>query len=77
MSKISVRPKQIRFRFSAEFRPFWPNFGFAETVKPLSVSVSVSAETKNYFGFGYLPNSAQRMRPKATLMEVITLEIYL
>ena len=42
----SVRPKQIRFRFLAEFRPFWPNFGFAETAKPLSVSVSVSAETK-------------------------------
>ena len=27
----SVRPKQIRFRLSAEFRPFLPKFGFAET----------------------------------------------
>ena len=44
---LSVRPKQIRFRFSAEFRPFWPNFGFAETVNHLSVSDS--AETKIVF----------------------------
>ena len=60
---LSVRPKQIRFRFSAEFRPFWPNFGFAETAKPLSVSVSVSAETKNDFGFGYLAKLAQIVSP--------------
>ena len=46
-----VRPKQIRFRFSAEFRLFWPKFGFAETLKCLSVSVSVSAETKTLFRF--------------------------
>ena len=47
---LSVRPKQIRFRLSAEFRPFLPKFGFAETVKLLSVSDSVSAETKLSFG---------------------------
>ena len=52
---ISVRPKQIRFRLSAEFRPFLPKFGFAETLKHLSVSDSVSAET--YFLFRSLPET--------------------
>ena len=42
----SVRPKQIRFWLSAEFRPLLPKFGFAETANPLSVSVSDSAETE-------------------------------
>ena len=54
-TETRVRQKQIRFRFSAEFRPFWPNIGFAETVNPLSVSVSVLAETKNCLGFGFCP----------------------
>ena len=48
-----VRPKQIRFRFSAKFRPLWLNIGFAKTVKPLSVSVL--AKTKKCFSFGFCP----------------------
>ena len=47
----------MRFWFSAEFRLFWPKFGFAETLKCLWVSISVSPKQRHYLDFGYLGNS--------------------
>ena len=47
----------IRFWLSAEFRPFWPKFGFAEIAKSISVSVSVSAETN--VSIGNLPKLSE------------------
>ena len=41
----------------AKFWLFWPKFGFAETLKCLWVSISVSPKQRHYLDFGYLGNS--------------------
>ena len=64
----------IRFRLSAEFRSFWPKFGFAEIAKSISVSVSVSAETN--VSISNLPKLSELLlyKPLDSLYTTPTLE---
>ena len=51
----SVRPKQYRYRLSADIFSICRYIGSADSENPLSVSVSVSAD--NYFHIGGLTDN--------------------
>ena len=75
----SVVYDQNRFGFG--FRPNFGHFGRISVLpklqNPFRFRFRYRPKQKNYFGFGYLPNSAQILRHKATLRALFILKNYL